>query len=176
MAVLKNCELWYTRIHPKYPNRKYDKENPTWEVQIRTTDPAQKKEWKALNLPVKDVIPPEGSPYSRVNLKKKIKKKDGTDASFVQVVDGKGNDVDPMTIHNGSVGNVRVFQYNYPKTGGGQGVASVLMGIQLTKHIVLKRKPREPDFEEVDTEVIVPEGEDDDDNEASSDASDVSKY
>ena len=50
MAILKNVELFYPRLDPKKPNSKFNKENPTWEVQIRTRDKKVKAEWVKLNL------------------------------------------------------------------------------------------------------------------------------
>jgi hypothetical protein len=155
--ILRNCELWFAKLDPKRPNNKFNKKNPTWEVQIRTYDKAQKKEWEALNLPIKAIVPDEGQPYFRVNLRKKSIKVDGDASSPVRVVDGSLNDVDPNSIGNGSIGNVRIFQYTYPRPDGTEGIVSVLMGIQLTKHIVYVPKPRGDDFGEEDTEVIIPE-------------------
>lgn len=167
MAILENCEVHFLRANPKFPNAKYDKENPTWEVQLRTTDVAQMKQWDELGIPVKAIIPKENptKPYWRAMLKKHITKKDGTAASPVEVINGKREAVDPDSVGNGSVGNVRIFQYPYPKKGGGQGVASVFMGLQLTKHMVYKRPPRDSGFGETETETIDPgtpeEGQDD---------------
>jgi len=161
MAILKKCEIWHIRLDPKRPNSKYNKKNPTWELQIRTRDKEQKKAWEELNLPVKAVIP-EGDdekPYYRVNLRKKSIKKDGEPSSPVGVKDGALRDIGPNTIGNGSIANIRVFQYQYPKEDGTQGVASVLMGIQVTKHILYEAPPRQEDFEEEETEVVG--GEDD---------------
>jgi hypothetical protein len=147
MALLTDCELWFLRCDPARPNNKFDKENPTWEVQIRTTDKTQKKEWEALSLPMKAMVPDEGPPYFRVNLKKSSIKKDGTPAAPVKIVDGDLNEIDPNTIGNGSVGNIRIFQYDYPKKeGGGTGIATILMAIQITKHIEFERRPREDEF------------------------------
>ena len=113
----------------------------------------KKKEWEALNLPVKAVVPDEGVPYYRVNLRKKSIKEDGDSSSPVSVVDGKLNPIDPDSIGNGSIGNIRVFQYEYSNAGK-KGTASVLMGMQLTKHIVYTPQARDDDFEETDTETV----------------------
>ena len=43
-VLLKDVELWYTKLDPRYPNARFNKQNPTWECQIRTTDKDQKKE------------------------------------------------------------------------------------------------------------------------------------
>jgi hypothetical protein len=176
MAILENVELWFAKINPKRPNARFNKKNPTWECQIRTYDKEQKKEWETVGLKVKDVIPDKDGekPYYRVNLRKKSIKEDGEPSSFVKLVDGDLEPVDPDTIGNGSLGNVRIYQYEYENEGE-KGVASILMGIQLTKHIIYKMPPREDEFEkqEKKTVTIVPEGmetpekKDDDDFEKS---------
>ena len=155
MAIIKDCSIWFAKLDPKRPNSKFNKKNPTWELQIRTNDKNVKKEWEALGLGVKPVVPDEGEPYFRVNLRKKSIKEDGEPASYVKVVDGNLKDVDPNTVGNGSIGNIRIFQYKY-KNDGKEGTASVLMGIQLTRHILYKAKPRDDDFEETETEVVAP--------------------
>lgn len=155
MALLKNCEIWHLRADPKRPNPKFNPENPTWECQIRTTDKAQAKEWEAVGLSVKPVIPEEGKPYWRVNLKKKSIKADGEPASPVQIINGRGADVDPLTVGNASVANIRLYEYEYVKKATKEkGKAFVFMGLQLTKHIVYKAPVRTDDFDEVETEVI----------------------
>lgn len=154
MAIIRDCEIWFAKLDPKRPNAKFNKKNPTWECQIRTISKEVKKQWEAMNLAVKAVVPDEGAPYFRVNLRKKSIKEDGEAASPVKVVNGHLEEIDPNTVGNGSVGNLRIFQYEYPKEGGGKGIASVLMGVQVTKHIVYKPKPRDDDFDMTDTETI----------------------
>jgi hypothetical protein len=162
MPIVKDCELWFCKLDPKRPNNKFNRANPTWECQIRTTDKAVKKLWEELELPVKAVVPDEGPPYFRVNLRKKSIKEDKGAASPIKVINGKLDEIDPNTIGNGSVGNLRIFQYEYPKKDGGKGLASVLMGIQVTKHIVYKPKPRGDEFDETETETIDNTGDDHD--------------
>lgn len=167
MPILKNCEMWFCKLDPKRPNAKFNKKNPTWECQIRTTDKAVKKLWEEMQLPVKTIDPDEGPIYYRVNLKKKSIKEDGEPSSPIKVVNGKLEEIDPNSIGNGSIGNIRLFQYEYPKKDGTTGLASVLMGVQVLKHIVYKPRPRSEDFDEAETETIVPDGDDSDDEEAS---------
>jgi hypothetical protein len=161
MPIIKDCELWFCKLNPKRPNNRFNKENPTWECQIRTKDKSVKKIWEEFSLPVKAVVPDDGEPYFRVNLRKKSIKEDKEPASPIRVINGKLEDIDPDTIGNGSVGNIRVFQYEYPNKKGGKGIASVLMGIQVTKHIVYKPKPRNDEFDETDTETIDADEHDD---------------
>lgn len=155
MALIKNAELHFVKCDPKRPNAKFNKKNPTWEVQIRTTDKNQRKEWEAMGLPVKAVVPDEGAPYWKVNLRKKSFKESGEAAKPVNVVNGQLDDIDPNTIGNGSIGHVRIYQYEYNNEGT-QGIASILMAIQVVRHILYVAQPREDDFEMTETEVIAP--------------------
>jgi hypothetical protein len=163
MTILKDCQLWFVKANPKFPNDKFNKKNPTWECQIRTEDKDQKKQWEDLKLGVKAIVPDEGPTYWRVNLRKKSIKEDGSPSSSVatvsgKMVEGKLEEINPDSIGNGSIGNVRIFQYEYDKETGGKGVATVLMGIQVTKHIVYKPKPRDDSFGETETETVDPRG------------------
>lgn len=158
--IIKNAELYFAKLDPARPSAKFNKKNPTWELQIRTTDKEVKADWMALGLNVKPVVPDVGEPYFRVNLRKKSIKEDGEKASPVDVVNSSLEPVDPRSIGNGSIGNVRVFQYEYQKETGGKGMASVLMGVQLRKHLVYIPKARDDDFEDCgETETYVPDSD-----------------
>jgi hypothetical protein len=161
MALISNVEVFFVKCDPNRPNAKFNKKNPTWEVQIRTTDKEVKKAWEAMKLGVKAVVPDEGVPYFRVNLRKKSIKADSEPAGPVEVVNGDMKPIDPNSVGNGSVANIRIFQYEYPKDTGGTGTASVLMGIQVVKHIVYTPKTRDDDFQQHDTETIHPDDNDD---------------
>ena len=154
MPILKNVEMYYIKCNPKRPNNTFDKKQPTWEVQLRTTSKDQKNEWINAGLQVRAVVPDDGEPYFRVNLRKRSIKNDGEKALPVEVVDGALEPVDPDTIGNGSIGNVRVLQRTYMKEGGGTGIANTLVGIQVIKHIVYKPVPHADSFEETTTERI----------------------
>lgn len=162
MALVENVEMFFAKLDPKRPSSKFNKDNPTWELQIRTTDKEQKKAWETLNLPVKAVMPDDDTPpFWRVNLRKKSIKTDGSAAGPVIVVDYNNKPIDPNTIGNGSIGNLRIFQYPYANNGK-KGLASVLMAVQVVKHIVYKAKERDDDFSVVDGETIIPEEYEDD--------------
>lgn len=167
MALIKNAELYFAKLDPKRPSAKYNKENPTWELQIRTQDPEQKKQWEGLDLKPKLIVYSErdtehagepilvnGKKQWRVNLRKRSLDKDKEPTNPVEVVDGNMEKVDPNTIGNGSIGNLRIYQYVY---GDENKVATVLMKVQLVKHIVYVRKPSDDDFEMLETETILPE-------------------
>jgi hypothetical protein len=180
MAIIKNAQLWYTKLDPARPNGRMDPKNPSWELQIRTNDPAQKKEWEEQGLKLKLMVQKEGATNDagediagevildasgkkqwRANLKKKSINKEGKASGPVELVNGALQPVDPNSIGNGSIGHVRVFQYEYTKKeSGDKAIASVLMGVQLKRHIVYVQKPGET-FEEGDTETVSEDGDDD---------------
>jgi hypothetical protein len=156
--IIKNAQLFFAKLDPARPSAKYNKKNPTWELQIRTDDKEIKAEWMAAGLNVKPVVPDIGEPYFRVNLRKKSIKEDGEKSSPVDVVNASLDPVDPRSIGNGSIGNVRVFQYEYQKETGGIGIASVLMGVQLLKHLVYTPRARDDDFQDCgETETFAPD-------------------
>ena len=68
-----------------------------------------------------------------------------------------------MNIGNGSMGNIRLFQYEYGEEGK---IASMLMAIQITKLNEYIPKPAEDEFEMTETEVVrVSDLNSDDDDE-----------
>jgi hypothetical protein len=160
-VILKNCELWYIKLDPKRPYGKYNKENPTWEVQVRTSDKDTKNKWVAQNVKVKSVVPDEGDPYWYVNLKRRSIKSDMTPNSPVECINGALKPVDGRTIGNGSIGNVKLYQYQSRAENAKEGeMTSILSAIQVTKHIVYTPKPQSSTagFDETETEVIGDDG------------------
>ena len=207
--IINGCEIWFTRLDPERPSKKFSKKNPTWELQIRTkpknqlikeiraalalklasahdgavpdtavdeafaaypfeaewTEQQAKNKadvayWRECLLVPKKIIPEDEDEnpliddlYWRVNLKKKSIKSDGEPMPPVEIVDGNMDEVDGRTIGNGSIANVRVFQYDYENDEGEKGLASMLMAVQLTKHIVYTPKPRESFGETTTTRV-----------------------
>ena len=149
--ILSNVEIFFAKLDPANPNSRFDKENPTWEVQIRTKDKAVAKGWKDNNLRVTPDENDDGVFY-RANLKKKSKKRDGSDMAPVNVVAGDLSPVDPSTIGNGSIANLSIFQYDY-SVSGKEGIASMLMGAQITTLNEYKPAPKAGGFEMTDFKV-----------------------
>jgi len=154
MAILQNVNVYYVKCDPTRPSTKVTPDKPRWEVQIRTTDKAQKKEWEALGIKVKVMDPDDGDIYYKATLSKnafKKVKKDGIDvleaAKPVDVVDGNLDPMDSRTIGNGSVANIRIFSSDYDFTDKDgkrmTGVRHTLMGLQVTKYIVYEFKEQE---------------------------------
>jgi hypothetical protein len=149
--IIRNAELFFVKLDPARPNSTFNKENPTWECQIRTRNKAQAKEWKELNLKVTPKEDDDGIFYA-ANLKKKSKKRDGTDMQPVNVVAGDLSPIDPSKIGNGSVGNLSVYQYAYD-VNGSSGIASMLMGLQITTLNEYTPRPKQGGFEMTDFKV-----------------------
>jgi len=147
MAILKGCEIYFLKAVK--PSAKYNKANPTWEVQIRTEDKVKKKEWEEMGLRVKAVVPDEGNPYFRVNIKKKSLKKDGSASNPPDVIDRWLQPMNPKIIGNGSIGNVKIFIYDY-EMDGEKLKGATLMGVQITKLVKYTPKASDDDFDEVE--------------------------
>jgi hypothetical protein len=170
-AVLKNVEMYWVKLDPNKPAPAFGDGGPKWEFQARTTSKEQRDEWKALNIPVKLVEDEAtGTVYYKTSFRRSVTKKDDTPQTPVSVVNGALRALDPNTIGNGSICNIRIFQYPYEvksKQPGGpskSGISTMLTSVQVTKLIKYVPKPRENDFEATETEVIEPEGEGEDDS------------
>jgi hypothetical protein len=148
MAILKACEIWFPKLDPKRPNSKYNKKNPTWDVQVRTKDVKVKKSWEALGLKPKPVLDEETAEllYFRINLRRRTIKASGEKSDPVDVVNGRLEAIDPRTLGNGSIANIRIFQYKFTNDGE-EGLATVLMALQVTKHIKYEPTESEDGFD-----------------------------
>lgn len=163
MAILKNCEMSWVKCDPKNPDRKFEKTG-MWTVTISTTDPEQRKEWAEAGLKPKlqihregenegmPLLTADGKKQWRVSLQKRCLKKNGDAAEPVKVVNGKLEDVDPRTVGNGSIGNIRVYQYDSTVKEGEK--VSILMAIQVTKHVVYEPRNNEESFDFEETTVV----------------------
>jgi hypothetical protein len=151
MSVLANCELHYLRCDPKYPNKKYSSEG-VWEVQVRTYSKPESKSWEELGLKVKAVIPDEGPVYFQSSVRRNCFKKDKTPNAAPKVTDGNMEQINPNTVMNGSVGNVRIFSKSYTKDNV-QKFSVTLMEIQVTTWLKGTNE-RKNDFKKVETKVI----------------------
>ncbi len=120
--VIRNAELNWARLDkPVSPFG-----TPQYEMQVATTDKAVADEWAANYLNVKE----KAGVYS-VGLKRKAFKQDGQDNGKPKVVTA---DLQPLSesimIGNGSIGNVRVYQYPYD-VAGRKGTGCSLTAIQV---------------------------------------------
>jgi predicted transcriptional regulator len=162
MTILKNCEVRFAQLNPERPSTKL-KKTGRWSIQIFTRKKEQAKEWKDLNIKVKMAEDDTGVFYT-ANIAKNAVKSDGTKAEAPKVVNGNLVNIDPKSIGNGSICNIRIFQYDYTYEGT-KGIATMLLSVQVLKHIVYRPKAGDfEDFEQTDTETIDPEETDGDNN------------
>jgi len=153
--VLENVELYFTKVDPQSPVAITADGKTGWETQLRTKSKEEAKHWRSLSLNVKAVREDKDDEDSKIifwktTLRKKQFNSKGLETKAPQVVGGDLSEVDPTTIGNGSVANVRVFQYDYafkPEGGGLQeGVGSVLMSMQITELLEYVPQNRESAF------------------------------
>ena len=160
MTILKNVTIRYAKLNPERPSTKVNKTGE-WSVQAYTRDKDEAGRWRALGIVVKLSEDAEGLIYT-VNFRKKaIKIKTGEKNKAPEVQNSKLVAIDARTVGNGSVVNLRLFEYDYTYEGK-KGRAFQLQGLQVLKHVVFKPKPFEGfSEEEGDTEVIEPDEMDD---------------
>jgi hypothetical protein len=178
MAILKNVEVHWARLDPKHPIVPFFPNNDDgtpkpkqWEIQIHTTSKDQKNEFAAMGVKMSPVREDKNDEESKILywktslIRKAVKREKGkpdVDNEAPSVVNGKNEPLDPTTIGNGSVCNVRVYQREI-EVKGIKKTANTLMAIQVLKHIVYVGEPME-DFDDAgETETIMPV---DDDNES----------
>jgi hypothetical protein len=183
MAILKNVEIWYPRLVK--PNSRHNKLNPTWEIQCRTTDPAQRDFWATFGLKPKvmkysdehedadlagELQLHNGKKCWKLNLKKRSLAPDGTAKPMVEVMNGHKKPVDGNTIGNGSIAHLKVFIFEYDDDSSptGKSKGGTLMKVQLIKH-KLYTPVDDEEFDEEETEVIVEDMEEGADKTTDSD-------
>ena len=143
---LGKVSIFYVKCNPARPSTRMDKNKPQWEAQIRTTDPAQAKNWTDNGLTVKFMIPEGKTPaegFYRANLSKRAVKKSGEPSMPVEVVTGALKPLDPDVIGNGSTANIRLLRREYTDGMGKRKLACMLVGIQVTHLIPYVGGPHE---------------------------------
>ena len=155
MAILKNVEIWWVKCDPKRPEAAYGDGKPKWSCQIRTSDAAQRDEWKSHSIKVTPVEA-DGKIYYKASLRKPTTNKDGEASAAPEILNGAMDAIDPNTVGNGSVANIRIFEYDYQIKQGDKYVPKkgvMLMKMQVTKLIVYKAQAGD-EFDVVETEVV----------------------
>jgi hypothetical protein len=153
--ILKNVEVRYVRAHPDRPDKSLVKTG-AWSLQIFTRDKAQAKEWKDNNIKVKMNEDAEGIYYTS-SLSKNCIKADGvTKADPIEIVNGDLVALDPGSIGNGTICNIRTYQYEVTFEGI-KHIKTLPQALQIIKHVVYKNTagPRE-EFERAETETVEP--------------------
>jgi len=131
--VIRNVELFWVKLDPNNPVDPFEVGKPIWEIQMRTADKAQAKQWKDKGLSVKP-YDDAGSTVYICNVKKLARNAKGNPLTPPRVVDAKLQAIDPNLIGNGSIGNVQVSPREW-SMGGKSGVVFDLMAVQVVKLI-----------------------------------------
>jgi hypothetical protein len=126
-VIVKNVELHWAKLStPVDPFKTGEK---LWEVQIRTSDEAVAKTW-AKEYYINAKKDDEGN--WKANIKRKEINRKG-ESNSPPVVLGRNNQPIPATnIGNGSIGDLKLFQYPYD-VAGRKGVSSMLSAVRITE-------------------------------------------
>lgn len=167
MAIVRNITGRWFKLSEQYPAPAFGDSGPKWEFIGVAKNKAQADEWKALNIRVKAAEVDGRIEYTAKFQKACLKRlKAGQDVQeknkAPKVVNGSLKEIDPQTLANGSVVNIEIFQHPFEvksdKPGGPtkKGISTILMSVQVVKHVVYVAKPREG-FDMTETETVMPE-------------------
>lgn len=160
-AIVKNVQLYWMNNLAK-PSSPFGEEIYDLQVRVPKERAAELAEFGKVR---------EIDGMAVINVRKKAFKADGTPSKKPSVVDGSKEPLDPRTVGNGSVGNIRLrlndYQILHPKTGKvtKEGTKVTLEAVQVTKLIVFTPTSIGDfnDFDEEETEIINNEQDTDDD-------------
>jgi len=166
MSIISNVELWWVKLNPARPTRYQNKATDAakWSLQIRVKDKARKaqleKDFGFAFTPVEE----DGKLAYKTSIScfafkanQETKKEDpNSPNSPVAVILATGEPIDPDTVGNGSVGNIR-FRVKDDKS------SRTLLGVQVTKWLKYVPREEEDQFElEDDYEIIEPKNREED--------------
>jgi hypothetical protein len=164
--LLKNVTIRYAKLNPDRPDKKMVKEG-RWSLQMITRSREQAKEWKDAQIKTKMDEDEEGV-YWVANLGKRATKADGSPAAPIEVVNGSKVAIDPNSLGNGSICNIKIYQRPYVnKETGANMIQNMLTGVQVKVHKVYVPRVYEEFEDEGETTTYMPEGSttDDDDDD-----------
>lgn len=120
-----------------------------YEMQVLTTDQDKATQLQKSGVSVKKSDGTNSMPVDTfyATVKRKAKKRDGTDVPAPPVVDKYGNPVSE-DIGNGSVGDIKLFSFAY-STPQRSGIAASLQAVKVTSLVIFEREDSlDFDFEE----------------------------
>lgn len=146
---IKNVELNWARLDR--PVNPFGTEQ--YELQVSTTDKKLAKELKDNFFNVKE----KDGKYV-VSLKRKARKANGDDNGAPKVVNADLSpfDFSKHLIGNGTVGNVKVYQYPYEMMGR-KGIGSSLTAVQIVDLVAYTGGGNNQDFEAIDGDMVADE-------------------
>jgi hypothetical protein len=124
-VIVKDVELHWAKLDsPVDPFKTGEK---VWEVQIRTSDEETAKSW-AKDFYINAKKDDEG--FWKANIKRKELNRKGESNSAPVVLDRKNQPMPASNIGNGSIGDLKLFQYPYD-VAGRKGVSSMLSAVRI---------------------------------------------
>jgi hypothetical protein len=166
-VIATNLELHWAKLDPKHPVEPFG--TLQWEIQARFPKSAvAEMEQFGTVKQCKD-----NDKLYQINFKKKAVKADGTPAKPIAVVDNEGEDINPVTLGNGSKGDIKLMLRDYTITGPKgkvtkEGTAVTLSSIRVTDHKVYEPRNSGFDFDEdedADGDSDADESDDDEDED-----------
>ena len=125
-VIVKDVELHWAKLEtPVDPFKTGEK---LWEVQIRTADEEVAKKW-AKEYYINAKKDDEG--FWKANVKRKELNGKGETNKAPDVLGRSNQPISASNIGNGSIGDLKLFQYPYD-VAGRKGVASMLSAVRVT--------------------------------------------
>jgi hypothetical protein len=158
-AIVKGVQLWWPKL--TRPTSPFGEE--IYDLQVRV--PAKRKAELEQFGKTRTVDDAPGMVV--LNVRKKANKSDGSPARKPIVVNGARDPLDPDTIGNGSIGNIRLrlndYEIKHPKTGAvtKSGTKAVLEAVQVTTLKVFTPTGGDMnDFDEEEMEIVEQDADD----------------
>ena len=125
-VILKDVELHWAKLET--PVDPFKTGERLWEVQIRTADEEVAKKW-AKEYYINAKKDDEG--FWKANVKRKELNGKGETNKAPDVLGRSNQPISASNIGNGSIGDLKLFQYPYD-VAGRKGVASMLSAVRIT--------------------------------------------
>ena len=125
-VILKDVELHWAKLDK--PVDPFKTGERLWEVQIRTSDEVIAKQW-AKEYYINAKKDDEG--FWKANVKRKELNGKGETNKAPDVLGRSNQPISASNIGNGSIGDLKLFQYPYD-VAGRKGVASMLSAVRIT--------------------------------------------
>ena len=125
-VILKDVELHWAKLDK--PVDPFKTGERLWEVQIRTADEVIAKQW-AKEYYINAKKDDEG--FWKANVKRKELNGKGETNKAPDVLGRSNQPISASNIGNGSIGDLKLFQYPYD-VAGRKGVASMLSAVRVT--------------------------------------------
>ena len=129
-SIIRGLELHYARLvksHSPFGSE-------VWDVQVRTEDDDVKTQLEDAGVKMKA----HTDGYWYAGIKRNVMNRKGEPNKAPVIVDANKQPIDPdIAIGNGSIGNLKLFSYDW-SVGGRSGKSAMLSAVQITNLIEYK--------------------------------------